>query len=301
MKNLKSREELINLLQEKGLFVERHADLSNILRFTSYFRLKTILESLVEYYKPKGIPTTTTLLQTCEFDNAVRLLVSRSIQHIEICFRATLVEYCIQEHRSADSYLDFNFFSCFSESDKESRTVHKRTVSTILNEFKRSKASYALEFRNTIGNKKPPIWLALETASLGNLLFLCKCSEHKFKHHLGSMFRLEGETISSWFEPIRLLRNLCAHHEILWNNKFQTPHPSYPRFDRNKYWGKLYVPSNETLFFRLLMLEQLIRWIPYRGFNVTNELKNIAAKFPYVPLEVCGFPEGWKTIPLWFD
>lgn len=297
-----TREKLARLLKGKGLHVEEHMDLVDVLRFTSYLRLKTNLETLVEYYKFKGSPTGATLLQTCEFDNALRLLISRAIQYIEVCFRTTLVEYCLQEHKSEFSYLDINYFPFRSKNNnKKPKTEHNKTVSNILREFNRSEASFATHFRSTKGKAKRPIWLVLETASFGSLLFLCKGAEPKFTQHLGSLFRLEGETIQTWFEPLRVLRNLCSHHEILWNYQFKSPHPEYPRQDRNKYWGKAYVPSNETLFFRLLMLEQLLRWIPYRKFNVTNELKNLATKFPYVPLEICGFPEGWKTIPLWFD
>jgi abortive infection bacteriophage resistance protein len=92
------------------------------------------------------------------------------------------------------------------------------------------------------------------------------------------------------------IRNVCAHHERLWNRKLRIQ-PLFPR--RTQYsWLADNTTANNRLFYALSMIIYLLNTVnPNHTFK--QKLETIFRKYPNVDRAAMGFPANWRSEPLW--
>jgi len=290
-----SRESLAKLAIERGLSEADPSKLEDLLQHVSYFRFsgywlhyKQLDDSL------RASPSLHTILAIYCFDQKMRLLVLKSIQHIENTLRAMFIDYYATQYKDPFAYLEHSNFPNMTAEK------HAEKICSIQEETSRSQALFVIAYRKKYENPLIlPVWMAIEVASFSTLVYLCIGAEYKFKESLSRIFNMPFKVLDKWFIALRLLRNKCAHHERVWDIFYYQPKLLEPRKYKFPEWNSDIVPKSSTFFYRLLMLEHMISNLPYSDFSVYHDVADIVDTYPKVPLKVAGFPENWKDCPVW--
>lgn len=146
-----------------------------------------------------------------------------------------------------------------------------------------------------------PIYKAIELLTFGQTSKLFKNLKEEDKNEIINKFKrkehkLKSENFTSWLITLTEIRNICAHHDILWNRRFEI------KFLKNKDWKDLicfitkegkqvYSIFGVLLIFKTILLDEEI----YNSCIVSLlELINTNAEI--ISKNKIGFPENWETI-----
>jgi len=67
----------------------------------------------------------------------------------------------------------------------------------------------------------PPCWMVSEVISLGRWSYVFSCIKNREDQKaISRVFGVHYRILDSWMQSIVYLRNLCAHHNRIWNRIF---------------------------------------------------------------------------------
>ena len=223
-----------------------------------------------------------------KFDRELRKIITAEIEKIEIAIRAKI------SHELSMAYNPFwiEDFSLFSSAQN-----HRETLNKVREEYARSTADFATAFKNKYSNPLPPSFMLLEVVSFGVLLRLYNnLLSSKAKKDIAETFGLSDTVFVSWLHSVVSIRNVCAHHERLWNKKLRIQ-PLFPRKPR-QVWLTNNSVNNNRLFYALSIILYLLNTVnPKHSFK--QKLCDLFAKYPNVDKAAMGFPADWENEPLW--
>jgi len=295
-----SVEEQITLLRDKGLIINDINQATHFLSAVGYYRLSRYFQLFLNYshsnkdsYFNKSL-TFERIYGIYLFDSKLKMLVLEVIEKIEIALRASLTNVLAVKY-GATWYTEENLFnkawkrknkSGFAQSEKLAQEIKKITNGSKKEDFiKRYNEEY---YPNT-----PPSWMILECLSFGSISavfrYLLKKSDKK---QVSKVFEESPTVLDSWFESVRYIRNLCAHHSRLWNRWFVIE-PIQSKSVK-------YIKTKERTFHQqAIILNKLNKKLcpdttwHYRLFELFSEYSD------YVPFEQMGFAKEWQKDSFW--
>ncbi|MDR2562668.1 MAG: Abi family protein, partial [Prevotellaceae bacterium] len=107
---------------------------------------------------------------------------------------------------------------------------------------------------------------------------------------------LPDSVYASWLHSMVSIRNVCAHHERLWNRQLRIQ-PLSPRKPQNIWLADQSVCNNRIYYVFSIMIYFLNTVNPNHTFR--KKLEKLFAKYPNVDRAAMGFPAGWQNEPLW--
>ena len=154
-----------------------------------------------------------------DFDHELRLIVLAAIGQIEIAFRAQWVQSLSMDH-GAHAHLN--------------SSIHDETwpdnFSRLLLDMKFSKESYVKELMKKYEEQTPPIWAICEIMPFGRVSKWYKSlNPEPTKAKVGKFFALSVGETESCMHHLNAIRNTCAHHNRLWNQKLSRVQPKHPK------------------------------------------------------------------------
>ena len=281
----------VALLQRRGMIVCDDSAAEHSLSFLSYYRLRA-------YWLPFEIPardendhaflqgtTIDAVLMLYKFDRSLRLLVLDAIEQVEVAFRGQWAHHMAMRH-GPHGYLEP---SLYARQDH-----HHQAVSKLRGEFNRSRDTFAEHYRNKYTSPElPPIWMAAETISLGQLSkWIRNLKFRSDRKAIADPFRLNERTFTSFCHHVSYVRNICAHHGRLWNKSF-TVTMSIPRRP-NELAEALEGADPRRLYCTLTILDFLLSTVmPENDWSerVISLVENCALINP----EQMGFPQGRRS------
>jgi abortive infection bacteriophage resistance protein len=280
-----------DLLLARGLVADK-ADLAARLTSVSYYRL-------CAYWYPFKRPDETfesgTTLETVwrryTFDRQFRLLVMDAIERVEITVRARL------------AYELTHRFGPFAQTDSRafpgiSAAQHQRLLDDLHDIALHSREAFVEHFKRTYDEFPDlPLWAAVETMTLGQLLTMYRnCGKH-VQRDIATLFGVSGNVLLSWIHTLNYVRNLCAHHSRLWNRVLAIK-PTIPDIRHHPLWHAPNAISNERVFGALTLLRYLLGFIaPHTHWR--DRLFALVDSYAEIPVSAMGAPLGWKQHPLW--
>lgn len=102
--------------------------------------------------------------------------------------------------------------------------------------------------------------------------------------------------MDSWLRTLNYVRNCCAHHARLWNRALAIK----PLIPHEKHRPEFHKPPvrNSRIFAVLTIVQYLLNIVdPSHRWHV--EVLALLNRFPNIPVEQMGFPEGWQELPMW--
>lgn len=145
-----------------------------------------------------------------------------------------------------------------------------------------------------------PIWVAIEAMDFGEIGWMVKNLRQDLALGISTHFALQDFTLfRSWISTLNSLRNICAHHERLWNRVFafkpkMTSDPFFESLNGEEYrWKRMYGLAL-ILAFLLEQIDMRSSWGQRFG-----ELLKTFPEGSGSSISSMGAPKGWEAHSAW--
>jgi len=240
--------EQIEQLKSRGMYFEDEDKARYYLENLNYYRLSAYwlpFELNHQSHTFKDGTTFERVLELYIFDRELRLLMLDAIERVEVSVRSRFA-YEISQKYGSHPHLNESIF--------KSLPHYKKTLSKLKSEIDRSKEPFIRHFKEKYSEEFPPIWASVELMTLGqvsNWFSLVKLRQDR--QLIAKYYGLDEKVIASFLHHLTIIRNICAHHSVLWNKKltleFVIPKEMQDKFNANE---------KRKLFNTFVMLEYLM-------------------------------------------
>ncbi|GAP71646.1 hypothetical protein SAMD00024442_15_55 [Candidatus Symbiothrix dinenymphae] len=286
-------EDLVPLLQSRGLFIANEQQAADYLTNIGYFRLSAYCYPLLKDPKTdhlyKEDSTFDLVMDMYRFDRKLRILLFNEIEKIEVAVRSAMSNWV--SHELNDVFWMTNAM-CFHHQG-----IFLKTLCLINTELDRTKEDFIVHFRNKYANQYPPAWMIAEIVPLGVLCNLyTNLNSKNLQKKIANHFQLPVAVFSSWLLSLINLRNFCGHHHRIWNRAI----PLIPTDLRNPTfpWINTSNTDMKRIYYRICMIKYLLFTVSTNNV-FTDKLKSLLAQYPTVDKRAIGFPDDWENEPLW--
>lgn len=260
-KVFKTLEEQIDIFINKGLTINDIEKTKEILLKENYFFINGYRHIFMNSSKEKRfIPGTTfdELYAFFVFDRNIRNVFFKNILIVENNLKSIFSYQLSKQYgiREKEYLKPSNFTKDPSKA---------RQVSDILNKMKRqirinaSKHSATMHYLTNYGYI--PLWILVKVLSFGILGELYAILKMQDQERISSYYNLDPETFEIFLPLLANYRNVCAHEDILFDNRSQRVIPD------NNFHMKLNIPTTDDeyiygkndLFSLVIMLKYMLR------------------------------------------
>lgn len=283
-KPARSLPDLITHLETKGLFVPDKALALATLKRIYYFRLLIYMRPLQDSNTKQFIfgAKFDDIVALYNFDRKLRLLCLDAIERIEVALRAALVNTLTPQH-NPHFYLESRHFDK-AEAFKEFLQKAMQTKSIAM--------AHYIKTYNT--PPLPPVWVVLEGVTYGALSRLFSNLHINNQKLVAAEFNYDRTILVSWFRSLNSLRNVCAHHNRLWN---ATKQPDAPTMKAKRVQG-VFPASNDGFCARAVVLGALMQEIePSSDWRL--RMRALIKDHSFISPAAMGFQPGWDQLPFW--
>lgn len=284
-----STNQMIDRLRTRGLQIEDEASFASLLTHANYYRLsaywhpfKISSSNSEEEFKP-GF-TGQMLVEHYEFDSVLRERVFKAISLIEIAMRRHIAFEFSHRH-GPFAHLQKDLF--------EDQTKWEETISIVRVDYLRSPTKFAVHFRREHPELiLPPIWATVELMSLGGLRHLFgNIKKRALRQAVAVYFGIDETVMLSLLHHLEQVRNICAHHDRLWNVKFSKV-PSLPDSigARHPAVFERAVKQPRTIYNSLVLLNY-IEGLITKQETLLNDIEVLLAAYPSVDRKFMGYPQ----------
>ncbi|WLE98110.1 MAG: Abi family protein [Candidatus Electrothrix communis] len=260
--------EQISLLRKRGLVLPNPERTLHYLKFIGYYRLSgyfpPFLDSSGKFQKNTSFDQ---VLNYYIFDRKLRLLVMDAVERIEVAVRTTISNTLCVQH---DEYWYQN----------SALFIHGYNHHQLL--------KIVREKTNTF----PPSWKVAEELSFGvwSKIF-SNLKSRELQKEICKPYSIDYTIMTSWLRSFTYLRNLCAHHERLWNRTF-TVKPKVLKKYRKHF-------INNSKFYSQAAVLNVFLDVIADGSGWQQRLSDLIDQNKEIPLQNMGFHSGWSSDPFW--
>lgn len=235
---------------------------------TDDFRPGTTLTDIVDLYK---------------FDSHLRLLTMQALDRIEVGVRAGIT------YRLAHDLGTFGYANRVNFSPKYD---HARLMQTLAGEEKKSTELFVRHYRQKYTSEPYlPVWMATELLSFGALSKMYSSLKGNVGKKIAQEFGQPEPIFSSWLHTLTAIRNVCAHHNRLWNRELSVK----PQMLNS--WRATNI-DNRRYYAIALVIQSLLSSIAPRA-QWKERLKTHFRAHPTIDLSAMHFPPDWQNTPPW--
>jgi len=300
-------DEQADLLLKRGMIGDR-ATLIARLSFVNYYRLSaywwpfrkpgpTALERLDEFIEGTEF---TTVWDHYAFDQRLRVLVMEAIERIEVATRTQLA-YHHAHAWTPDAYATnpASLPRLVSGPATDPRTHAAFLEKLHVNLQQNGDKPFVRHFKTKYtASALLPIWMAVELMSLGNVTSMYQgCTDDvrdRVATHVGGV---SNTIFGSWLLTLLNVRNICAHHDRLWNRKLAKI-PAIPAYKTRPEWYQPHFDSTK-LYAALTICNYLLTIVTAGSSTWGKRLTTLLGEHPRVQITDMGFPMKWLDSPLW--
>lgn len=283
--------EQIEQLVSRGLVIDNNERAIHLLESISYYRLSGYWYPLLqdkEEHIFKQDSNFDAAFKMYSFDRALRVLIIRELEKIEVSIRAKMI-YILSHEYSPFWHLENKYF--------KNHGFHNKTIEKLDNEYRRSSEEFIIKFRQKYVDPLPPSWILLEISSFGSISSLySNLINGTPKRQVANHFGLSDSVLQSWMHCIVYIRNMCAHHSRLWNNNLNIS-PVVPKNTRKSWLTNQEVANNRTYYIMSILL-YLLQTINSKNTFV-KRFKELLTEYPNIDVAAMGFPANWENETLW--
>ncbi len=293
----------IALLEKRGM---KWIDLELVRRWletVGYYRLSAYWLPFEEppdsgYTRSKRFISGTQFENAVElyiFDRKLRLLVMEAIERIEVSVRA----------RWTNRFsLKFGAFGYLRNENFECGLEHPNMVAKVARDIQRSNETFITHYRDKYSDPvMPPLWMATETMAFGQLSkWVSRTYDGRIKTEVAKDIGLPSrEILETTLQVLALTRNICAHHGRLWNRKLTKRLPYIRRFR-----GDMFINTNDqnqnqpdNRIYNVLVVLMHLMLHQSSESTFPCRLRELIEEFTEDQRRAMGFPEDWKSRPVW--
>ena len=300
-------------LKDRGMLVEDDSAAENYLDRIGYYRLSGYWYPFrqIDAADPKKRLDDfedgthfTDALDLYVFDKKLRLLAMDALERIEVAIRVDIAH--LLGERDAFAYQDKSLLDGKFSKPKKNKTssAYGDWLKKHTHLIQRSREPFIKNFKAKYGLPLP-FWIAIEVWDFGAMSIFYAGMKGKDRDFIAQKYKVSaGNIFASWLRSLNYLRNLCAHHSLLWNRNM-VDQPKLPdatdAADLASFIG--HPKSIARPFILFCLLQWLMREICpnscwHERFRQHLESFPAGAK-QLRSLSEMGCPAGWESWDLW--
>ena len=303
-KQFKNLDEQLEIFKYKGLVIENEEFAKTVLLRENYFFLNGYRHLFMKSANNKRYIEGTTfeeLYSLFLFDRQFRNIIFKNLLMIENNIKSIIYYQLSKKYGYKESdYLKVKNFDGAPEKQRQINDLLKKMKRQIrVNGSQHSATSHYLSNYGYI-----PLWVLVKVLSFGIVSEMYSILKLEDRLAIASIYGIDQETLTNYLPILANYRNLCAHEDILFENKTQ-------RFiDDTKYHMLLniekiddeYIYGKNDLFALLIIIRQLLTADEVNNLVIEIErvLNNLEYNLKSISidkvLDRMGFPPNWKEI-----
>lgn len=265
-------------LRARGLVVTRPNVAARKIEAIGYERLRIYFLSRRQTNLPGKpfIPGTRyhDIIRLYECDARLRDACFQAVGQFELLLRNSMSEVLSASHGSHPYYIAAAF---------KDASANLMALQSFAKVYENSRDRRARHYRDTYGTPvMPPIWTMKEFLTFGATSRILQCLAGPLRTQIAGQFGVGSDLVfTNWVEALVDLRNICAHHDRLFNRSFQKQ-PSRLR--------SAGVPTAQPKTLKAI-LECLEYLLTQRGspVDIADKVRRIMMRYPEVNLADAGY------------
>ena len=303
-KQFKNLDEQLEIFKYKGLVIEDEDFAKTVLLRENYFFLNGYRHLFMKSANNKRYIEGTAfeeLYSLFLFDRQFRNIIFKNLLMIENNIKSIISYQLSKKYGYKESdYLKVKNFDGAPDKQRQINDLLKKMKRQIrVNGGQHSATSHYLSNYGYI-----PLWVLVKVLSFGIVSEMYSILKLEDRLAIASIYGIDQETLTNYLPILANYRNLCAHEDILFENKTQ-------RFiDDTRYHSLLnidkiddeYVYGKNDLFALLIIIRQLLTSTEVKNLilEIEKVLNNLEYNLKSISidkvLDRMGFPPNWKEI-----
>ncbi|MCF6768575.1 Abi family protein [Thiotrichales bacterium 19S11-10] len=229
-----SFEEQVDLLKKRGMIITDEAKAKRYLSNIGYYRLSGYWHQYRNITKNNVLEQTFVdnthfqdILDLYIFDKKLRLLLLDAIERVEVALRVDISHLLGSFDPSAHinpRYFNDYFTKKVSDKNETQFDLWCRRYEKLLRQSE-NKSEFIKHNIEKYGHPLN-IWVISEILDFGALSTLFNGMKIENKNKIASKYGItKGTILSGWIRSINYVRNICSHHNRLWNQPLVIPPP----------------------------------------------------------------------------
>jgi len=303
-KQFKTLDEQLEIFRQKGLIINNDEYTKKVLLRENYFFINGYRHLFMKSATDRTFISGTTfeeLYSLFLFDRSFRNIMFKYLLVIENNFKS-VISYQLSKkygYRESD-YLKPKNFTPAPEK--------QRQINDLLRKMKRQiringpQHSATQHYASNYGYI--PLWILVKVLSFGIVSEMYSILKPEDKKDLANLFHIEDEVLENYLPMLANYRNLCAHEDILYENKTQKVinDTVYHQLLKIPKVEDEYTKGKNDVFALLIIMKQLLSDEDFK--NLVFELDNVVQTLNYnlhtIKIEKIfdrmGFPLNWKEL-----
>ena len=218
--------DLVELLKSRNMNFTYPQRAEETLRTVSYYKIKEfaapfnkIVDGKIDYQGEFFEKILSRYYQ----DKNLRISLLHAIEDIEVALQTQIAFVLGSVEGNGYTYLDFSKWCNKNEYCKHYLKLKQNNFRRDL--FKALKRGKSEEFKQKIkaeNNNLPPIWLAVDLLTFGQLVMILELMSTSNLIKISSQYNCSNDELISWLKTVNLLRNICAHNNNIIDIKLKT-------------------------------------------------------------------------------
>lgn len=303
-KNFKTLDEQIDILRYKGMIVNNEEYTKEVLLRENYFFLNGYRHLFLRSETDRRFIEGTTfeeLYSLFLFDRQFRNIVFKNLLIIENNLKS-IISYQLSRkygYKENDYLKPKNFTDDPYKTKQVNDLIHKMKRQIRVNGLQHSATMHYINNYGYI-----PLWVLVKVLSFGIVGELYAILKREDQLAIANRYRLSIEDFIDYLPILANYRNLCAHEDILYNNRTQKSilDTKYHRLLNIPIMDNEYIYGKNDLFSVVIMMKSMIKKDEFDLFEkeisdlideLDNKLKSIEIN---KILDCMGFPKNWKEL-----
>ncbi len=303
-KQFKNLEEQIEILKYKGMSIPNEAYAKKILLRENYFFLNGYRYPFMKSSNNKTFLEGVTFEEFYSlflFDRAIRNVFFKNLLVIENNLKS-IFSYQLSKkygYKEKDYLKTKNFTQEPLKQKQVNDLLHKMKRQIRINGKEHTATAHYLMNYGYV-----PLWILVKVLSFGIVGELFSILKYDDQRTICQLYRLKVETFALYLPILSNYRNLCAHEDILYENRTQKiiPDTIYHRILDIPMNDEGYLYGKNDLFALLIIMKDMLSQEEFRNlvYELSDCINNLAYNLKTITVEKVlhrmGFPINWKQL-----
>lgn len=303
-KEFKKLDEQVEILKNKGLTVSNPEYAKEVLLRENYFFLNGYRHLFMKSATNKTYIEGTTfeeLYSLFLFDRAFRNILFKNILTIENNVKSIMsYQLSMQYGYHEKDYLNRRNFTNNQEKNKQVNDVIRKMKRQIKSNAESHSAT--MHYVNSYGYI--PLWVLVKVLSFGIIGELYSILKREDKLSIADVYDLDTETFANYLVMLSNYRNICAHEDIVFENKSQRQiaDTKYHRLLKIDITNDEYVYGKNDVFALIIIMKEMLKPDEFKNLvleikhNIDNLEMNLSSISINKVLDRMGFPVNWEEL-----
>lgn len=226
------------------------------------------------------------------FDRRLRLLSLDAIESIEIAVRTTMSDVlCL--HHGPHWFMDASLFKEKSYASEFQNHIEK----AIRKDCPKYQSYEVMQYYNKYTSPHlPPSWVVMEHLSMGEWCKALPMLNRIEQKAIASEFGLPSNLMTSWISSLALLRNVCAHHGMVWNRR-NTRRPALQK--KRSSFCPDFSKNSDSYYASACIMQYFLKHIASPS-SWSSQLKELFDEYPLLFINDLCFPQHWSKDTFWY-